>query len=353
MIWSLTSFVTEVPSGAWADLLDRRLLLVASATVYAGAFAAWLVLPTFAGFALGFVLWGISGSIMSGTLEALLYDELDVRGAAALYPRLVGWAESAAMLANLASAGLAVPLLAVGGYALVGWASVGLVGVHLALAATLPVSTRARRPHRDGDLLLATERLTQRYVAMLRTGVREATTSVDVRRAVLLAAVLVGLTAYDEYFPLVAREGGVALSTVPALILVTVLGQAVGTALAGRAARLSSRTLGAMVLAGAGLVSAGATVTPYAGFVAIGVGYGLLNNTMIVAEARLQQVITGPARATVTSVHGLATEVVALCVYAAFAVGAGWLSWSTLVAALGVPIVNVAWAVARWFPGPR
>ena len=84
---------------------------------------------------------------------------------------------------------------------------------------------------------------------------------------------------------------------------------------------MSPRVMGTVVLAGALLISAGALVGPvelqWVGFTAIGVGYGLLNNAMLVAEARLQQVITGPARATVTSVHGFATEVFAVAVYAA------------------------------------
>ena len=43
---------------------------------------------------------------------------------------------------------------------------------------------------------------------------------------------------------------------------------------------------------------------------------------MLVGETRLQDTITGPARATVTSVLGLLEELVALAVYAAFALGA-------------------------------
>ncbi len=74
---------------------------------------------------------------------------------------------------------------------------------------------------------------------------------------------------------------------------------------------------------------------------------------MVVAEARLQQVISGPARATVTSVYGLATEIVALAVYGSFAVAAGVLSVPSLVALLGIPIVLVAWGVARRLPEPR
>lgn len=94
IIWSLTSFVFEVPSGAWADTIDRRLLLVLSAVIYAVGFSAWIVVPTYAGFATGFVRWGLSGAIMSGTFESLLYDELVERGAeAARHPPtdLSGW----------------------------------------------------------------------------------------------------------------------------------------------------------------------------------------------------------------------------------------------------------------------
>ena len=101
------------------------------------------------------------------------------------------------------------------------------------------------------------------------------------------------------------------------------------------------------------LVSVGALATPYLGFVAIGIGYGLLNNAMLVGETRLQDAITGPARATVTSVLGLLEELIALTVYAAFALGAQALGFPTLVALLGIPAVLVGYAVMRWLPGRR
>lgn len=357
IIWSLTSFVFEVPSGAWADTIDRRRLLVLSAVIYAGAFSSWMLLQTFSGFALGFVLWGLSSAIMSGTFESLMYDELIDRGVESQYPRLIGWAHSTAMLANLLASVAAAPLFAVGGYALVGWTSVVIAGVQAALAATLPVSTVARRPNGTPAVLAETEAFGRRYVAMLHAGVREASTAVDVRRVVGIAAVLVGLTTYDEYFPLIARDHGVATSTIPYLVGLAVGGQVVGTALAGRTARMSPARMASAVLVGGALISLGALVTPApaqtAAFVAIAVGYGMLNNTTVVAEARLQQMITGPARATVTSVYGFATEVVALAVYATFAAAADLVSVPVLVALLGVPVAATAWLVARWFPAAR
>jgi hypothetical protein len=349
IIWSATSFVFEVPSGAWADSFDRRHLLVLSALVYAAGFATWMTWQTFAGFAVGFVLWGLSSALMSGTFESVVYDELVERDAADRYPWLIGWAQSTAMLANLAATLVAAPLLAAGGYPLVGWASVAICGAQALLAATLPVSAAARRPAHDSPVA-ETGRATSRYLAMLRAGLAESRHHPDVRRVLLLAAAMVGLTAYDEYFPLVARAHGVTTSDIPLLVAITVAGQAVGTALVGLTSRLPARAVGALLGGGALLVSLGALVTPYLGFVAIGIGYGMLNNAMLVGETRLQDTITGPARATVTSVLGVLEEVVALLVYAAFVVGSHVLGFPALVALLAVPVLVVAALVSRHLP---
>jgi MFS family permease len=244
VIWSVTGFVCEVPSGAWADSFDRRRLLVLSAAVYAVGFGSWTLRPDFAGFALGFVCWGISSALMSGTFESLVYDELVERGQPQRYPSLIGRAHSTAMLANLAATASAALLVHLGGYALVGW--------------------------------------TLRPDAARRAG---------------------GVTPPPRRTP--CPGAGVAD------------GRADGVRRVLPAGRPRPRTVGSILCVGAVLVSTGALATPYVGFVAIGIGYGLLNNAMLVGEARLQQTITGPAR----------------------------------VALLGVPAFLVGVAVTRWLPG--
>lgn len=353
IIWALTSFVCEVPSGAWADTFDRRRLLVLSAGIYAAGFAGWMVWQTFAGFAVGFMCWGLSSALMSGTFESLVYDELVERGARGRYAALIGWAQSTALVANLAASAAAAGLFHLGGYALVGWTSVAIAGVQGLLAATLPVSYRARHaPHEEGAVA-ATEHAAIRYVAMLRAGLSESARHPDVRRVLLLTSAMVAMTAYDEYFPLVARDHGVSTTIVPVLVAITVVGQAVGTALVGRTARWSGRSVAAALAVGSVLISVGALVTPYAGFVAIAVGYGLCNNAMLVGETRLQDSISGPARATVTSVLGVLEDLSAIALFACFAVGSRVLGFPELVALLAGPAFLVALAVARWLPAPR
>ncbi|MDQ4144481.1 MAG: MFS transporter [Actinomycetota bacterium] len=350
-LWSLTAFVLEVPSGAWADVVSRRGLLAVSSLLLALGFATWIVFPSYAGFALGFVLWGASGALMSGTFQALLYDELSAFGAAAGYPRIMGFANSGSMLANLVATALAAPLMSVGGYALVGWLSVAVALVQLALALSLPRAPRVAEAD-ETEVASPEGGLVRRYFSMLRDGLRESGATPTIRHAVLISALLYSFLVYDEYFPLVARENGAPATQVPLLIALTVAGQALGTVTAGRTAKLGGRVLALALSVAAAVLAAGALTGDVGGFVAIALGYGALNNVMIVSEARLQESITGAARATVTSVSGLLSEVFALLLFASFAIGSGFAQVKTIVALLTIPLLVVAFLVARWLPRP-
>ena len=173
------------------------------------------------------------------------------------------------------------------------------------------------------------------YLAMLRAGLAESLHP-RVARAVLLAALVPAFLAFDEYFGLLADDIGVSLTTVPLLVALTVAAQAVGSALAPR---LPLHRLGPVVVAAGLLVAAGAAVRVPAGFVAVAVGYGALQAAIVVAETDLQHRIHGAARATVTSVSGLLSELGAIALYAFVAVGSGVASMPALITVLALLVV--------------
>jgi MFS family permease len=349
--------VLEVPSGAWADTVSRRGLLVLGSLLTAAGFATWTVVPSYPGFAAGFVLWGVGGSLQSGTFQALLYDELAAQGSAADYPRVLGLATSAAEGGALLGILAAAPLYAWGGYGLVGWASVLVVLLQAGLATSLPPAPKVV-PAGTADRAGPAAPAYRSYLAMLRSGTTEALRQPTVRRGVLLASVLYGFTALDEYFGLLADENGSATGTVPLLVGLTVAGSLAGSLLAGRTAGMRSATMAwALVAAGAAL-AVGSLVGDagrlgLVGFTLIGLAYGVIANTTIVAEARLQDAIDGPARATVTSVSGLFSELVALLIFGAVALLSTWWPMAYVVAVLAVPVVAVAAVVPRWLPRRR
>ncbi|WSV87282.1 hypothetical protein OHA42_05615 [Nocardia sp. NBC_01009] len=204
------------------------------------------------------------------------------------------------------------------------------------------------------------------YLTMLRTGVGEAIRVRAVRNGVLLGALLSGITAFDEYFALLAESVGVSTAVVPLLVGVTVLGSLIGSISAGRTEAMAARTMAVAVGVGGVLFAGGALIAGLAirwpsavyvlagiGFTAIGVSYGILYNASIVAGARLQDAIEGPARATVTSVCGLASEVVALAVFGFAAAATAWLSMPATVALLGATILPIALVTPSWLPRRR
>lgn len=215
-LWSLTGVVLEVPSGALADGTSRRRLLVLAPLLTATGFALWVLLPSYASFAVGFVLWGAGGALGSGTLEALVYEELQRLGAADRYAGIMGRARACGLVAVMAAMALAGPVFAGGGYLAVGAASV--------LTCLLAAATANRLPEHRGPAAGV-----RGWTATLRAGLAEARDDRSVRGALLLVpAVTSVFEALDEYTPLLVRDTGVADRTVPWLLLLVWAGATAG-----------------------------------------------------------------------------------------------------------------------------
>jgi hypothetical protein len=315
-------------------------VLVLGGVLQAGGYTVWLALPGFAGFAAGFVLWGIGTSMFSGTVEALVFEGLSEAGVPELYPTVRGRVTAAGHLTQLPSAAAATLLFAYGGYTAAGWVSVGTCLAAAALALTFPDPPRAAPPPDEDAGPAADEQpggvagrpaaavpeaVGPGYLATLRVGLAEAAGHPLLRSALLAVAMVNGVDALEEYFPLIVGRGAdgtgdVATAAVPLLLIVVALAGAGGAALGGRASHL-----GPLALAGlfgfSGLALAFAGAGGAAGLVALGVFYGMQQCVLVVVDSRLQERVTGRARATVTSVSALGTEVVALAVFAAWALG--------------------------------
>ena len=324
-VWSVTALLCEVPAGALADRWSRRGAVVLASLLEAAAFVVWTAAPGFWPFAVGFVVWGVGGALVSGAAEALVYDGLAEQEQAGAYAGVRGAMTAAELLVQLPTAVLAGGLYAVGGYPLVGWVSVALCLSAAALALRFPEARRSPEDdERDGGLW---------------QGVRQALRVPALRLAVLAVALIGGLDAVEEYFPVVAGDWGVPTTWVPLSVVGIALAGAAGAALGGRADRLPDRTLPLLLaVAGLCLLAAAFSARPVA-LLAVALGYGVYLAVLVVAEARLQDRITGPYRATLTSVAGLAVELAALLVFAAFALGG--LAAVAVLVLLAVPAAAV------------
>ncbi len=318
-VWSLTAVVFEVPSGAIADRFSRRSSLAASGVLQAFGYAAWVVFPSFWGFAAGFVLWGLGGTLQSGAFEALLYDGLAANGDEERYGRLNARVDTIELIAQVPVAVVATALFSLGGYQLAGWISVVMCLASSVIALRFPEPERGSDEDEPG------------YVTTLLTGLREA---VPIRRAVLAVALVYAIDAFEEYFTLLAQDWHVPTVWIPLATIGVPLMGAAGASLAGR---LPVRGW-VLFASGVALIVAAVLAVP-AAIVLLGLFYGLYRFVLVHVETELQHRIESDARATVTSVAAIGSEFVAFAVYGLWVLGAAF--------AVGVLILVVALVIWR------
>lgn len=317
-----------------------------------------------AGFAAGFVVWAISGALRSGAFEALIYENLSAAGRSSRYPAVAGRIQAAEIVSVLVATASAAPLLMWGGYTLVAVVSVGVVATGIGWALLLPSPPRPRTDVATNDDTDDTEddEDERSYAAIVRAGLLEALGNRVVRGRVLVSAGMLAAFTIEEYWTLLAREGGASDVAAPALAALVALGQVVGGLSVVRTGQWSGRTIGRMVvLAGIVLVfgtavvaglpgltgAAGPAGAPVVGFLLLAAGYGAIHNAAVVVEARLQDAMSGAARATVTSTSSLIGEVMSTAVYLGFAIGVDPTSYAVCVAAGCALLMPLGAAVAR------
>jgi hypothetical protein len=295
--------------------------------------------PSTAVFAVGFVLWGAATALASGTLEALVHDALTEAGAVEAYATLMSRARAGSLTTTLIATAAAAPLVAWGGYVATGLVGSAACLASAALALTLPEPSRATEQDTEDDTDLGPLRA---WWAMLRSGLHEVRGGPVVARAVLVAALVTGLVAVDEYVPLLAAADGATPATVALLLTGVGVVEVAGAAVAGRLAAASGRTLAVVVTGAATALAAGALLPVLPGFAAVAVGFGALQAMLVVVDTRVQDAVTGPARATVTSVAGFGSEAVAIAVMAAIGLGSLAVALPVLIALAMSPMLGVA-----------
>jgi len=341
-VWTITSFFAEIPTGVIADNMPRHLLVAIATGLRGVGFALWSLVPSFAGYTVGFVLWGISTAFTSGAWQALVYTELDALGASERYVKVMGFS---AMLGNIAvtSSMIFTPIfMEVGGYQLTGWIS--------ALACFLSIPILLTIPHQTTTKKSDDTETPDKYVTGLRDGLTEIQRKGTLVRLLLVVAALTTVVNFDEYMPLQARAAGVNTDYVSLLMLIPWAAMSLGGALAAKWSSVTPRTIGVLFGVSVVLFAAGSLSEKVIGFVGIGIFYAMYRFAFVLAEARLQDSIEGRSRATIGSVAGFGSQVFTLGFFGFFGIGGNWFSVPELLSLMSVPMLALAAVTARWLP---
>lgn len=294
MGWAAVGLVLEVPSGALADRVDRRVLLAIACVLRGLGLFLWMVWPSMWGICVGVLLWASQTALSSGALEAMVYDELAQNREAENYATVMARMGQANHLGIAAGTIVSTLILGLNGtMVLAGYLTVLLHLPTILLFLSLPRSHALE----DQALELST------WLATLRRGVTLVGNSRNVAKMVVLGCLLEGLFILDEYVHLLGKARGAPDVLVPVFVGIVWLGLLAGGEVAARAPRMSSKWLGATLSLGAALTLLGLLTQSMWAAAGLGFAYAGLNTAWILSDARLQDRIEGEVRATVTSVR--------------------------------------------------
>ncbi|MFX1418210.1 MAG: MFS transporter [Promethearchaeota archaeon] len=96
--------VLEIPSGAIADFLGRKIALLLSASSIASAALTYSLIPNFFMFILAETLWAFGSALMSGTADAFVYFSLKSYGNEANLSKILGRSRTMNLIALTISA---------------------------------------------------------------------------------------------------------------------------------------------------------------------------------------------------------------------------------------------------------
>lgn len=103
-IMILTSITAEIPTGAIADLLGKRLTLIASFIFRAAGNILMGFAVSFGQIGLAVFIMTIGGALFSGTMESLIYDSLKERGKEDRFDKVIAHTTSIQLIATAIAA---------------------------------------------------------------------------------------------------------------------------------------------------------------------------------------------------------------------------------------------------------
>ncbi|MCW5760575.1 MAG: hypothetical protein KIS90_12475, partial [Phenylobacterium sp.] len=293
--------------------------------------------PGFWGYLIGFVLWGVKSALVSGTFEALIFDELKAEGRPQDYARAIGRAQTGRFAGFMSAALIAAAIAGIGNDALTLISSASsLLGA--ASALLLPRAPRAAQAGRAD------------YLGVIRRGIGEAVRRPGVLPILLFIALMQSLlAACEDYWQIFARDMGLDRPAIALFVAALGGSQAAAAALAHRAPLGKPASLPGLVAAGGLLLTAAAAVFHPLASVVLAVAFtGLCRVADVNADARFQHALSGEARATVASVKGFTSQAAITLLILNFGLMAQASEYRTAFFVHGVALTVLGAGYAAW-----
>lgn len=320
------TFITNRVGQRWAMIVGQILKII--------AILLWLIYPTYAGFVLGMVLWGVQAGFRSVAFEGLVYDSVMESGHRREYTRILG------RKSTYESIGVALSafgsLLMFLGYTWVTWASVFAILLSILCLILVPYRPIQRKVQKI------------QFKKMLRTGIKVCFKTPCLVSIMVLTLLVGNVPFLDDFLSPIALQVGIPTEYVGALSFFLLACATVGQRYAYKFARLSDGVVYSLIgLVGLGYITF-ASLYNIGSLWIMGVAYMLFYGIYTLMYSRFQHMIPLGHRSVVLSLYTTLMYIVYMIVCGIIGLGATLGSWRYSIIILGIMMVVLyVWAMVH------
>ncbi len=320
------TFITNRVGQRWAMIVGQILKII--------AILLWLIYPTYMGFVLGMVLWGVQAGFRSVAFEGLVYDSVMESGHRREYTRILGRKSTYESIGTAMSA--FGSLLMFLGYTWVTWASVFAILLSILCMILVPYRPIQRKVQKI------------QFKKMFRTGIKICFKTPCLISIMILTLLVGNVPFLDDFLSPIALQIGIPTEYVGALSFFLLACATLGQRYAYKFARLTDWVLYSLIgLVGLGYITF-ASLYNIGSLWIMGVAYMLFYGIYTLMYSRFQHMIPLGHRSVVLSLYTTLMYIVYMIVCGIIGLGATLGSWRYSIIILGIMMmVLCAWAMVR------
>lgn len=337
ILLSVGTFCMQIPTTWLMNLIGKKNTVIVGQLAKAAAFALWLLVPNFWGFAVGMFIWGIQYAAHNVAYESIIYEGLRARRNHDIYARVLGTRYNfSAVGAALSSCGSLLLLLGLD-YAAITYISIAVLGLSIFFIARVKLpehSARHRTKHKP------------RFMTVFKTGTRICMRTPCIFLMMVLTLVVSNICYLDDYISPIGIEIGLPLAFVGIaqffIMGCTILGQT----FAYRFKSVPDWILYTTICAAGFSYVMFSIFYSVSGLWLLGLGYVLFAGIYVLLYSRFQDFLPTSYRSVILSLYSIGDNMIYVITCLLVGLGGSMGSWRFSVLLLGAILVATGlWAL--------
>ena len=324
--WSVGAIIGTVPATRLACRMGIRNSLFLGQCLKAAAFVIFPLCPTFWGFTVAMIIWGMQSAIYNTVFESLMYDELVANNRGNMYTHILAQRRNFRTVGLLLSASGSFFMFL--GYEWLTVLSIISVLISMLFVMAMPISVKPHCTIVERGAPITRGRFRSLLGVLVQTP--------KLLPAFIVCIIVAEFSYLDDYFNLIATDVGVPLRWVGAVTFSMMLCTILGQALAGRFTKIRAGVLSLGLIISGGLYMLFVVCGNIWGLGLLALAYIMVSAIRVWLYSNMMDKIPSGDRLAILSLYNIGTQLTYFIVCLIIGIGGSVGRWGYGTFVLGV-----------------